>query len=171
MSEEDVALLRAVREWRPPDTLHPIAMEAWHLYAAHGRRLPPVAIDELRALLERYGGSGADLFGLGAAIEGLARFIILLDGTFHDHLGSREVAQLAREFAPRFEPFWRRVAEALENVRKDAHESFLEFSDRPNLEDRRAPVYGEAAPTGSVPLRALAPIVRPRPWGRRRQSG
>ena len=47
MSDEDVKLLEAVRDWRPPEKLHPLAMFAWQQYEEHGNGLP----DEALALL------------------------------------------------------------------------------------------------------------------------
>jgi|GEM_PF-2383813 len=39
VTHADAALLRLVREWRPPATLHPIAMQAWHSYQDGGKPL------------------------------------------------------------------------------------------------------------------------------------
>ena len=76
MADEDQELLRTVREWRPPETLHPIAMKAWDVYQRNGHDLPPEAMVELKSLLDAYGD---DLKGLAAAIEGMTRFMLLLD--------------------------------------------------------------------------------------------
>lgn len=110
MSITDHDLLRLVREWRPPATLHPIAMQAWHIYENDGLTLSDSSLQKLRTLLDSY---DTDLRTLGEALEGLVRFSILLTDHQRDPESAAKVVALMREYAPRFEPFFARVVEAM----------------------------------------------------------
>jgi hypothetical protein len=109
----DAELLRLVREWRPSTTLHPIAMQAWHIYQDAGRSLPDVSLQKIRAILDGYGG---ELLPLSAALEGLVRFSIHLSDDVGDTASADKVVVLMREYAPLFEPFFARVDQALNNA-------------------------------------------------------
>src|SRR5688572_25975066 len=122
--EDDEKLLQAVKDWRPSTTLHPAAVLCWMLYEKNEMSFPQSAVDELRATLESYGD---DLAGLAAAIEGATRFMILLDQR-GDQEGAKNVLMLLRSYANLFEPFWQRVAEALQNVGGDTKAAFDKFS-------------------------------------------
>ena len=162
MSEEDVKLLEAVRNWRPPEKLHPIAMTTWHLYEGNGDKLPPPALQQVRDVLDAYGD---DLTGLAEAMEGLVRFMLYVGDELEDKETGKQVADLMREYIHLYEPFWERVGEALNNVGEELRGSFQNFMDQELGDDRTAPVYGEAAPKGTVPLKDIAPPPgRPPPW-------
>jgi len=113
LSQEDAELLRLVREWRPSAALHPIAMQAWHIYEDGGLTLSDEALEKIKGALDGY---GRDLRSLGEALEGLARFSILLSDHQHDPVGAEKVVVLMRQYAPLFEPFWERVVEAIAKV-------------------------------------------------------
>jgi hypothetical protein len=113
LRQEDAELLRLVREWRPSDTVHPIAMQAWHIYEDGGLTLSDESMEKLQAALDGYAG---DLVSLGQAIEGLTRFSILLSDHQNDPTGAEKVVVLMRHYVHRFEPFFERVAEAIANV-------------------------------------------------------
>jgi hypothetical protein len=161
MSEEDLKLLQAVRDWRPPQQLHPIAMVAWQLYEDGGFKLSDEALAKLRAILDDYGD---DLKSLAEAIEGCTRFLILLSEHQKDQDAATKVAELLRSYMPRFEPFWAKVGEALANVGADQKGSFLSFVDQDRSSEKVAPVEGTPPPEGTVPLRNIAPPPRPPPW-------
>ena len=159
MSDEDRKLLEAVRNWRPPTTLHPIAVVAFTMYDNNGNAFPPKALADLDRVLDEYDD---DLESLASAMEGLIRCMIYVG----DHLGDKEnaelLAKLLRKYAERFEPFWRRVAEALETEGHDLHKSLQQLLG--DQAQKKAPVYGEKPPEGSVQLKDIAPPPRPPPW-------
>jgi hypothetical protein len=161
MLQDDVKLLQAVRDWRPPDQLHPIAMYAWHLYEKNRDALPAPAIEELRAILDGYGD---DLKGLAEGIEGLTRFLLLMTEHLHDQATATKVADLLRSYTSRFEPFWERVGEALTNVVAHEKGHFASFTDHDRSAEKVAPLAGQPPPKGTVPLRSLAPPPRPPRW-------
>jgi hypothetical protein len=162
--EEDRALLKAVKEWRPPQNqLHPIAVHAWNLYEDAGMDLPSDRVAQIRGVLDSYGD---DLVALAEALEGLTRFAMLLTDHRDDHENGSRIVELMREYTHLFEPFWERVGEALTNVGSDAKTVFGDFS---NHDDARntAPRYGDAAPDNTIPLREIAPHARPPPWAKK----
>ena len=164
MSKEDDELLRAVREWRPPQTLHPMAMTAWEVFDRHGSDLPPAAIGELRAALDAYGD---DLTGLAEACEGMVRFMLLLTEHIKDEANGKKVLDLLREYADRFEPFWRRVAEALENEGGAKLDAFKSFSGGDTKDKKDVAKVGAPPPVGSIPLSSLLTPGRPPPWAKK----
>lgn len=166
MSTEDQELLKAVREWRPPEKLHPIAMTAWEVYDSHGFDLPPDAMGQLRAALDAYGD---DLTGLAEACEGMVRFMILLNEHQKDEANGKKVLDLLREYADRFEPFWKKVAEALENEGGSKLDAFKSFSG--GAEKKTAAQHGAKAPPGSVPLSSMLNPGRPPPWANKKGPG
>lgn len=105
--------MRLVREWRPSDVLHPIAMQAWHIYEDGGLTLSDESLEQIKGALDGYTG---DLVSLGQALEGLVRFSLLLSEHQQDQPGAEKVVDLMRQYAPLFEPFWERVVEAIGNV-------------------------------------------------------
>ena len=158
--KDDEELLEAVKSWRPPEKLHPLAMQAWDLYEAAGNRLPEDGIQTIRDVLDSHGD---DLVGLAEALEGLTRFLIHASEELEDEETSEKVMSLMREYTHRFEPFWQRVGEAIQNVSARRRGSLLDFMDVDQSADRVAPTFGVKAPDHSVPLSSLVPPSRPRP--------
>ena len=161
MAEEDRKLLEAVRNWRPPKELHPIAMVAFGVYDQAGSDLPPSALQDLRKVLEDYGN---DLEALALAMEGMTRFMVYIGENLGDKDNAEKVAGLLREYAMKFEPFWRRVAEALAAEGEDVQGAFAELVGEQDSARRSAPLYGAKAPEGTVRLADIAPPPRPPPW-------
>jgi hypothetical protein len=160
--EEDEQLLQAVKDWRPSTTLHPVAVLSWTLYEKNEKSFPPAAVEELKTILDSY---GEDLAGLAAAIEGAVRFMVLMDQR-GDQETSKAVLTLLRTYASRFEPFWERVAQALQNVGVDTLEAFEKFSGEG--EPTTAPAFDQPPPVGSIPLAMLLEPTRPPPWARKK---
>lgn len=158
MSEEDVKLLEAVRDWRPPEKLHPMAMVVWGIYEDAGNKMSPTELGRVRELFDAY---GEDLTGLAEAMEGVVRFMLYVGDELKDKESAKAIGDLMREYMHLYEPFWQQVAEALQNVGSEARESFSEFLDPEDKGKKVAPTYGEAPPQGTIPLRNLAPPVRP----------
>lgn len=164
--EDDKKLLQAVRDYRPPAELHPIAMNAWGHYEAAGNKLTNEGVEALRGELNAL---KPDLQKLGEAIFGVARFMIYVTESLGDKAAGEKIADLIREYAHLYEPFWQQVGEAIANLGGEAAAAFQSFAgkDAP----KTAPVFGKAAPEGSVPLRNIAPPTnkppqaqRPPPW-------
>lgn len=159
--EDDRKLLKAVREYLPPKELHPIATTAWSLYEAAQNQLTPEGVQSLRTVLDGY---RHDLKQLGEAIFGLARFMMYVGDSLGDKGAAEKVANLMREYGHLYEPFWEKVGEAAANVGGEIAAQFQSFAGKE--EPKAAPVFGAAAPAGSVPLSKLAPPSRPPPTSR-----
>ena len=99
-----------IREWRPSATLHPIAMQAWHIYEDGGFTLSDESIAQIKDILDGYAD---DVGALAGALEGLVRFSILLSDHQDDAAGAERIVVLMREYTPRFEPFFERMAAAI----------------------------------------------------------
>ena len=167
MTAEDRKLLEAVRNWRPPKELHPIAMAAFGIYEEAGQTLSPSGMKELRAVLDEY---GEDLEALAAAMEGMIRCMIYIGEHLGDKENSEKIAKLLREYAERFEPFWQRVAEALRNEGSDVQEGFAELLGGQDPGTKTAPMYGAKAPVGTLRLSDIAPPPRPPAWTPKNKS-
>lgn len=165
MSDEDSKLLRALRDYRPPKKLHKIAMFAWALYEEAGRSLPAEAIDALRDELKGYG----ELKDLTDALCGLSAFMIYVSEHLGDPDAAERVAELVKEMAPRYEPLGDRVSFALENFGKQVKGAFDRLVGSDEKEEKRAPIYGEAPPKGTIPLKTLKPVAEPPPWARKKR--
>lgn len=164
--EEDRALLESLQRWQPPTQLHPIAMLAFHLYEEAGMAMTDAVVAELRGLLDGYAEEDASLIPLAEALEGSTRFMILLRDHRSDPEGAEQVADLIRDYAPRFGPFWERVGEAMSNLQMDAGTAFKSFVGE--AFKTTAPELGQQAPEGSVPLKDLKlGAGRPPPWVKR----
>src|SRR5215470_8947328 len=124
MAEDDLKLLQAVRDWKPPTTLHPIAMYAFGFYERAGFKLTNEGLEELKKVLDAYGD---DLKGLAEALEGLTRFLILATTQYDDHEAGTKLTELMRSYTHLYEPFWEKVGEALQNVGTETKGSFLNF--------------------------------------------
>jgi len=157
--DDDRNLLQAVRDYLPPNELHKIATTAWDLYESNKNSLPNDAVESLRETLN---GMRTDLKQLGEAIFGLARFMIYATETLGDAATGEKVADLVREYAHLYEPFWEMVGTAIGNLSGEAAANFQSFTGADGA-PKTAPQFGKAPPQGTVPLRNLAPPVRPPP--------
>ena len=162
--EEDEQLLQAIKDWRPSTKLHPLAVLCWMLYEKNEMSFPQSALDEVKATLDSYGD---DIAGLAAAIEGATRFMLLLDQR-GDTESSKAVLTLLRSYSALFEPFWQKVAEALQNVGGETKEAFGKFSGE--AEAKVAAVIDQPPPEGTVPLSTLIEPTRPPPWARKKND-
>jgi hypothetical protein len=157
MSQE---LLDAIRNYRPPKKLHPIAGKAYDLYDRAGFELTDEAIAELRADLE---GLRGDLKALTDAMCGLSAFVIYANEKLNDPVAAEQIAQLMREQRAQYEPLSQKVTEILQDFSKKVRGLFDRFTDRDLSADTRAPTYDEPAPPETVPLKQLKPAARPPP--------
>lgn len=161
--ESDLGALSALRAYRPPKTLPRSAEVAWALYEDNGDTLTEEAMETLRGLLDRY----EDLRALTDALCGLAAFQTYVGETLGDEATASRIALLIQETAPRYVPFFERVARAVDALGSDARKVLGRLFARDLEGERRAPVHDAAPPEGTVPLRSLKPIAQPPPWARR----
>lgn len=161
MSNEDIELLKAIRDYKPPAKLHPIAMVAWELYEKNNDTLTPEGEQQLREILESYGD---DLKALMDAMEGLTRFMVFVSENEKDLETAEQVSRLLKEVAPKFNPLWEKAGHALQNLGKAAQGMFHRFIDRDVSPDKAAPKYGDERPKNTVPLKDLKPVAQPPPW-------
>ncbi len=161
MTAEDRKLLEAVRNWKPPKELHPIAPASFTIYEKAGNSLPPPAMEQLKSLLEAY---AEDLGELAMAMEGMIRFMRYVGENLGDKESSEKVAKLLRAYADRFEPFWQRVAEAMKNEGEDVRAAFADMLGGQDEASKTAPMYGEQKPAGTMKLSDIAPPPRPPAW-------
>jgi hypothetical protein len=164
MSDEDVKILQALRDYRPPSKLHPIAKFAYALYEEADMDLPPEAMTGLREELKQY----EDLKDLTDALCGLSAFMIYISEHLDDQKNGEKVAELIKEVGPRYSSFTDRVSVALENLGKKVKGAFDRFTARDLTEDKRAPVHDENPPEGTVPLKKMKPVAQPPPWARKK---
>ena len=164
MNDADAQLLNAVRTWRPPDDLHPVALLASTLYHAAGDELTAEVHDLLKDTLDEY---GSDLIDLAMAMEGLVRFTILLEQKYEDKAGAKQLVELMRSYMPLYEPFWRRVGDAMRRANTHQQSAFLAFLDADLAPKDKAAKFGETPPQGSIPARTLVATGRPPPHRRR----
>lgn len=162
MSDEDAKLLQQVRDWQPPKQLHPMAMAAWHIYEANDNKLDASTLDDIRGLFDTYLKQD-DLEGLARAMEGGVRFMLYIGDGLGDEASARQFGELLRSYMPHFEPFWRKVAEAMENVGAAKSGAFSRFLDVDPAKTS-APKYGEKAPDGTFQVKNMMQPARPPPW-------
>jgi hypothetical protein len=162
--EEDIQILTALRDYRPPQKLHKIAMFAWALYEDAERSLPPEAIDALRSDLAAY----QDLKDLTDALCGLSAFVIYVTEHLGDPETGEQVGELIKEMSPRYASLTDRVVFALENLSKKAKFAFDKFTAKDQAEEKRAPVHDENPPEGTFPAKNLKPVAKPPPWARKK---
>jgi hypothetical protein len=161
MSEE---LLEAIKNYRPPKKLHPIAGRTYDLYDSAGFQLTDEALDEIRKVLEGYGD---DLKALTDALCGLSAFVIYANEKLGDPVAAEKVALVMRECRGKYEPLSEGVTAALQDLVRKVRGLFDRFVDRDRAPDSKAPIYDDERPPNTVPLRELKPIAQP-PMRRRR---
>jgi hypothetical protein len=152
-------ILEQIGQYRAPSKLPPIAMKAYSLYTAGGSKLNDEAIGELRKELQAYGD---DLKPLTDAIVGLGAFAIYVRDNLKDPAAAEAVAKLIHETAPKYASIGQRIAAALQDLANKATDLLDRFTDR-EAPPKTAPKFGEDAPQGTVPLKALKPVGGPPP--------
>lgn len=166
MDDADAQLLNAVRSWRPPEEVHPIAGLASACYHGANGEVTAEVVELIKDSLDEY---KADLIDLAMAMEGLVRFTILLEQKYDDKDGAQRLVALMRTYMPLYEPFWRRVSTALRRINTKQQSAFLAFLDMDMAPKAKAPKYGDKAPAGSIPVRNLLTPTRPPPHQRRKK--
>lgn len=90
-------LLRAARDYEPPTRLHPLVIETYDAYDAHGRRLPPRTLDGLGQALDALEAGGlSGLIELADVFFGLAVFAWFLEDKLEDALSAEAVREFIR---------------------------------------------------------------------------
>lgn len=153
-------VLEAVKAYRPPKKLHPIAMQAFDLYKAGNYKLDDAAVGELRKTLEAHYG---DLKTLTDALCSLAAFIAYLMEVKQDQATAEVVAKLMKETQPQYVSLVDYLTKVLSDAGKAVVGVLDRFTDRDTSGDKRAPKYGEEPPPGTVPLKSIKPVAQPPP--------
>lgn len=156
----DAELIEALKSYRPPKKLHPIAGKTLDLYLAGGNQLSEEAIADIRKDLQAYYG---DLKAVTDALCGLGAFIMHATENLNDPKAAEQIADLMREARPQYEPLGHRLASLLQDVAKHATGVLDRFMDRDQTSKTRAPKYDEAPPVGTIPLKQLKPVAQPPP--------
>lgn len=162
--DEDVKVLEAIRDYKQPSKLHPIAMHAYYVYEEAGDNLTDEGVQELREILAKL----EDLKELTDALCGLTAFMIYLSEQLKDTESSEKVANLMKEQKSRYIPLQERAAEAFQNLSHKAKGVLERFFGKSKEDSSRAPVYDEEAPEGTVPLKNLKPVAQPPPWAKKK---
>jgi len=160
-------LLRRARAYRPPTTLHPIAVHAVSLHEKNGDRLlltdaGPLR-DELNALRD-----AEDFEGLADALCGLAAFIWYSKEHLEDETAAATATELIKETAPVVEFLQQQITDALADQSKNVVSQLDRFAGAKPEERSRAPKIDAAPPPGSVSLASLKPPARPPPHLRKK---
>lgn len=143
-----------------------MAVVASTLYHAADDKVTSEVIALLKETLDAY---EEDLIDLAQAMEGLVRFTILLEQKYDDKTGAKRLVNLMRSYMHLYEPFWRRVSDALRRVSTQQHSAFLTFLDADMAPKDKAPKFGEKPPEGTIPARDLVSTARPPPHVRRKK--
>jgi len=160
-------ILEVLRDYRPPTKLHPIAGNAFDLYDAAGSKMTDEVVDGIRKDLEQYQG---DLKALTDALCGLTAFMIYVSEKLGDVDGGERVAALIKEQGPKYESLTQRVIEAIDELKLKGKEAFDRFFAREEKEAKRAPVYGEKPPEGSIPASSVKPVAQPPLWAQKKKK-
>jgi hypothetical protein len=166
MSPTPEEVLNAIKDYRPPKKLHPIAGKTYDLYAAAGKQLTPEALD---IILEELRSHYGDLKATTDALAGLASFQIYAREHLDDEKAADQIMELMKDARMQFEPLSLQVAGWLSDLTKKLTGIFDRFTDRDRSGDSRAPVHDKAPPEGTVPLKQLKPMAEP-PRVRRRDK-
>jgi hypothetical protein len=161
----DFTILELLRDYRPPTKLHPLAGRAYDLYDAAEFQITDEVLEELRTALKGYD----DLKDLTDALCGLSAFMIYLSEKREDEEGAERIAELIKEVGPRYEPLTEKVIAALQDLKALGKAAFDRFIARDDTEDRRAPVYGEKPPEGTLQVKDLKPPAQPPPWAAKKK--
>ncbi|MEQ8277512.1 MAG: hypothetical protein RMA76_35005 [Deltaproteobacteria bacterium] len=153
-------ILEQIGKYKAPTKLPKISRIALALYEDGGFELNEEAVLALRLELESYEG---DLKALTDANIGLGVFALYLRDTEKKPEQAEMIAALIRETAPKYQSIGERIVSALQDLAVNAKELLDKFSDRDDAAKARAPVYGEAGPEGSLPLKNLKPVGEPPP--------
>lgn len=152
---EAKAILEAIRDYRPPSKLHPIAGLTFDLYDAAGSKITDEILDRLRQELEPH---RTDLKALTDALCGLSAFIMYANEQLEDPEAAARVSELVKECRPQYAPLGEKLVGLLQDFAQQAKEVFGRFADKE--EELRAPKVGEQAPDGAVPLSRLKPVAK-----------
>lgn len=152
---EAKAILEAIRDYKPPKKLHPIAGLTYDLYDAAGFQITDEVLDRLRRELEPH---KSDLKALTDALCGLSAFIVYANEQLEDPEAAGRISELVKECRPQYAPLGEKLVGLLQDFAQQAKEIFGRFSDKE--EELRAPKVGEQAPDGAVPLSRLKPVAK-----------
>ena len=150
--------LDQIKSYRPPKKLPEIAGLAYDLYDAAGFKVTDEILDKLRAELEsKYG----DLKALTDDLCGLCAFIVLLMEVRDDAKAAEKIAKLIQDQESQYRELGEWLAMHIQDHSAAAAELLEAFSGMKDESRGRAPVFGEDAPDGALPVASIKPVAEP----------
>lgn len=167
--DEGIRLLKALRDYRPPKKLHPIAEKAYVLYSQNEQTMTDEVIASLRADLDAV---AHDLKLHTDALCGLAAFTMYITEKINDPVAGERVTELIRSTAPRYEGITMKAQSALGDLSKAVKGVFQRFTQRTEPAENKAPIHDkeEPPPEGAIPLSTLKPPATPPPWAKKKNQ-
>lgn len=156
----DEELIEQLKAYRPPKKLHPIAAKTHDFYLADGNQLTDAAIAAIQKDLEATYG---DLKATTDALCGLAAFVMYANEGLNDPKAADQIGEVMKGARAQYDPLGERLARMVQEAGKKAGELLDRFMDRDQAEKKRAPMYDESPPQGTVPLKQLKPVAQPPP--------
>ncbi len=150
-------ILEALGRYRAPKKLPAIAMKGYEAYVASQNQITDATLDALRLDLR---AEYDDLGRLTDLVLGLAVLGIYLKDTLKDPVAAEAIAKLLRETAPLYAPIGERIVAALQDAADKATRVLSRFSNGTAPARASAPKFGECAPKGSVPVKAMMPHAK-----------
>jgi hypothetical protein len=164
--DDGLKLLQALRDYRPPKKLHPIADKAFSLYQKGDYKVTDETIAILRADLDAI---AHDIKLHTDALCGVTAFMIYINEKYEDHESGEKVADLIKSVGHRYESLTERAVAALGDLGKSVKGLFDRFTAKKDTDEKRAPAFGEERPEGTIPLSTLKPPAQPPPWARKKK--
>lgn len=162
---EAKAILEAIRDYKPPKKLHPIAGRAIDLYFANGSKIPDEVVNALRQQIQPI---KHDLKELTDVLWGLSQVIMYFNENEQNPDAAARISELVKECRPQYAPLGEKLVGLVQDFAKQAKEIFGRFADQE--EELRAPKVGDQAPDGAVPLSRLKPMAkRPPPVNKKKE--
>ncbi|MBI2374130.1 MAG: hypothetical protein HYV07_09035 [Deltaproteobacteria bacterium] len=161
-------ILEAIKNYRPPAQIHPVAIRAFELYKGNDWKMTDEIVAALRKDLDAI---GTDLKALSDAMCGLVAFMITASEKFGDTNAGEKIGKLLQEQGPKYSPLAEKILQGLQELGIKSKDAFARFMDRDASADRRAPTVDAKAPEGSVPLKAVKPAAAPPRWAKKKSPG
>jgi len=150
--------LEQIKAYKPPKKLPEIAGKIYDLYDAGGFKLSEEALEKIRVELR---SKHHDLKALTDDLCGLSAFIMFAMETRNDPVAAEQVANLIKEQRSAYAELGEALATLIQDQASSATDTLGRFLDTEDEAKSRAPMYGETAPAGAVPLKSLKPVAQP----------
>ncbi len=158
-------ILDAIKNYRPPPQIHPVAIKAFDLYRANDWKMTDEIVGTLRKELDAL---GTDLKVLSDAMCGLVAFMVTASEKFGDTAAGEMIGKLLQEQGPKYAPLADRILQGLQELGIKSKDAFAKFIGSDSSAEKRAPAVGDKPPEGSVPLKAVKPAAEPPRWAKKK---